>query len=237
MKRSSCFLLVGIFALLVLGISAQFIFQIGRAPSADRMPQNVLPNQILGVEVKDLDIGGNELLNAAIAEGLGFSDHRYKEYRTANQFFSIYLGYWQDRQRHFMDLGTHAPDNCWVSNGMKMQPKQPKTVFQIRSNSNNSKIITWPAETRTFEANGLYLYVVYWHILNKEPIDYTRYGTGKTMGYLLDNLSSYWRGTGEQYFIRVTSSLPIHDLQKEPSFQVVLESLALYTPIRDNSKD
>lgn len=227
MKPQPRLLLGSIVALLVLGIAAQFLFQLGRAPSAEILPADILPNQLAGVVVKDLDIGGTELLNAAIAEGLGFSDYRYKEYRRGNDYFTIYLGYWQARQRHFMDLGTHAPDNCWVSNGMTMLPKLPKHTFALGAEGS----AMWPAETRTFDNRGLKLHVVYWHLLNGKPIDYTRYGTGKTLGYLLDNISGYWRGTGEQYFIRIMSPMPIAELEQDAAFQRVLASLAKHAPL------
>ena len=55
------------------------------------------------------------------------------------------------------------------------------------------------------------------------------------MGYLLDNLSHYWRGTAEQYFLRISSDLPIAELEREPAFQIVLASLAKHIPLTPTS--
>lgn len=249
--RPTFWIFRGLLALLVAGLAAQFIFQIGRAPSPAILPAEVIPSALPGVEIKDLRVAETESVSQAVEEGLGFSDHRYREYRRGGLQFAIYLAYWQDRKRHFMDLGTHAPDNCWVSNGWKMDAKLPKRAFSVQARSPSSNgsggtplsaldsqpsAATWPAEDRVFHAGGNTIYVVYWHLLDGQPLDYTRYGTGKTVGYLMDNLNHYWRGTAEQYFLRISSNLPMDQLEKEPAFQAVLASLAAQLPLNDKSQ-
>jgi len=225
----------GLLVLLLLGLVAQFVFQFGRSPSADKLPIDIIPSVLTGVEVKDLEIAGTESVSKAIEEGLGFSDYRYREYRKGGVQFAVYLAYWQDRKRHFMDLSTHAPDHCWVSNGWAMEPKLPKRVFSLQSLATSSQQLgtrqTWPAEDRVFHAGGNTIYVVYWHLIDGQPLDYTRYGTGKTVGYLLDNISHYWRGTDEQYFLRISSNTPMAELEKNPAFQIVLASVAAHVPL------
>jgi hypothetical protein len=247
--RPTLWIFGSLLALLVAGFAAQFIFQIGRAPSADTLPAEVIPAALAGVDIKDLRVAETESVSKAVEEGLGFSDHRYREYRKGGVQFAVYLAYWQDRKRHFMDLGTHAPDNCWVSNGWKMDPKLPKRVFSVQrlatgiegratgdkqlttSNKELETSRTWPAEDRVFHAGGNTIYVVYWHLLDGKPLDYTRYGTGKTVGYLMDNVRHYWRGTAEQYFLRISSNLPMDQLAQDPAFQAVLASLAKHLPL------
>lgn len=241
MKPRRTFWIFGsLLALLVLGFASQFIFQIGRPPSADKLSTDVIPDVLQGVEIKDLEIAGTESVSKAVEEGLGFSDYRYREYRKDGMQFAVYLAYWQDRKRHYMDLGTHAPDNCWVSNGWTMEPKLPKRVFSVQSLATSSQQLgtrqTWPAEDRVFHSGGNTIYVVYWHLLDGQPLDYTRYGTGKTVGYLLDNISHYWRGTGEQYFLRISSNTPMAELEKVPAFQAVLASLAAHVPLGEKRK-
>jgi hypothetical protein len=260
MKPQRTFWIFGsLLALLVLGFAAQFIFQIGRAPSAAIMPADVIPATLAGVESRDLPVAETESVSKAVDEALGFSDYRYREYRKDGLQFAVYLAYWQDRKRHFMDLGTHAPDNCWVSNGWKMDPKLPKRAFALQTPVEGESLrlsqgsvnqgsdlqlelktstgvvatgaTTWPAEDRVFHAGGNTIYVAYWHLLDGKPLDYTRYGTGKTTGYLIDNLSHYWRGTAEQYFLRISSNLPMDQLEKTPAFQAVLASLAKHLPL------
>jgi hypothetical protein len=245
--------------LLAAGFAAQFIFQIGRPPSAATLPAEVIPAALPGVDIKDLRVAETESVSKAVEEGLGFSDHRYREYRKGGVQFAVYLAYWQDRKRHFMDLGTHAPDNCWVSNGWKMDPKLPKRVFSVQVASSSARsdaerggsalqlelktstgvvatgATTWPAEDRVFHAGGNTIYVVYWHLLDGKPLDYTRYGTGKTVGYLMDNVRHYWRGTAEQYFLRISSNLPMDQLAQDPAFQAVLASLAKHLPLAATS--
>ena len=239
--RRTFWIFCSLLVLLVLGLAAQFVFQIGRVPSAATLPTDVIPATLAGVEANDLSVAATESVSKAVEEGLGFSDYRYREYRKDGVQFAVYLAYWQDRKRHYMDLGTHAPDNCWVSNGWTMEPKLPKRVFSVQSLATSSQQLgtrqTWPAEDRVFHAGGNTIYVVYWHLLDGQPLDYTRYGTGKTVGYLLDNISHYWRGTGEQYFLRISSNTPMAELEKEPAFQTVLASLAIHVPLGEKRKN
>jgi hypothetical protein len=233
--RRTFWIFASLLALLVAGFAAQFVFQIGRAPSADTLPVDVVPAVLAGVVIKDLPVAETESVSKAVEEGLGFSDYRYREYRKGGVQFTVYLAYWQDRKRHFMDLGTHAPDNCWVSNGWTMEPKLPKRAFAVQKGAKDRDLgavrLTWPAENRVFQAGGNTIYVVYWHLLEGKPLDYTRYGTGKTVGYLMDNVGYYWRGTAEQYFLRISSNLPMEELEKQSAFQEVLASLAKATPL------
>ncbi len=72
---------------------------------------------------------------------------------------------------------------------------------------------------------------MHWHLLNGQPLDYTRYGTGKTTGYLLDNIHHYWRGTGEQYFLRISSNRPVGEWEADPTFQAILTALVAHMPL------
>ena len=246
MTRRALWLFGSLIGLLAVALAAQFVFTLGRPPSAAKMAPEVIPNTLLRVQTKDLEIAATESVSKAVEEGLGFSDYRYREYRHNGVTFTVYLAYWQDRKRHFMDLGTHAPDNCWVSNGWTKAPKLPKRAFQLAAS--DQRLVasdqplatshqplgarqTWPAEMRVFHANDTTIYVAYWHLLAGRPLDYTRYGTGKTVGYLLDNISRYWRGTAEQYFLRISSPLPMEKLEKDEVFQQVLTSLAKHMPL------
>jgi hypothetical protein len=241
-NRRAMWLMVGAVALLLAAMASQFLFQLGRSPSASTMPADVIPAVLPGVAIKDLLVAETESVSKAVAEGLGFSDYRYREYRKNGVLLTVYLAYWQDRKRHYMDLGTHAPDNCWVSNGWVMDPKLPKKPFALespalgasmpgKSSQEDAHRQTWPAESRVFHAGGNTFYVAYWHLLDGQPIDYSRYGTGKTMGYFLDNLGYYWRGTGEQYFLRIASNRPLQELERDSVFKTVLASLAQHLPL------
>lgn len=210
---------------LLSGIGAQFLFR-GSTDSPEVLPADVIPESLSGVTIKDLPLAETESVRSAIDSVLGFSDYRYREYRSDGVTFSIYLAYWQDGKRHFMDIGTHAPDNCWVTNGWAMEPKLPRHVFSLQDGQS-----LWPVESRVFHAQGSTIYAAYWHLLNGEPIDYTKYGVGKSMGFIMDNLKSYMHGSDEQYFLRVSSNIPLIDLERVEAFQAVLKSLVKYLPL------
>lgn len=211
--------------LLAFGVGAQFIF-LSSKESPEKLPDDILPQILPRVEVKDLPLAETESVQSAINEGLGFSDYRYREYRQDGITFSIYLAYWQNKKRHFLDIGTHAPDNCWVTNGWTMDPKLPRYVFTLQDGQG-----LWPVESRVFHAQGNTIYAAYWHLLDGEPIDYTKYKTGKSMSFIMDNLKNYMNGSAEQYFIRISSNIPLDQLEGNAAFQSILSSMAAQIPL------
>lgn len=158
-------------------------------------------------------------MNAAIEEGLGFDDYRYRRYQSTAGEFSVYLAYWSPRRRHFLDVSTHAPDNCWVTNGMTMSPEKRSVELQIPSATIRA------GNQRAFDAAGQQVNVIYWHLLGGRTVDYSRYGTGKTLGFIWDNRGLYSGGNQAQYFLRISSPQSFALLQAQLGFQAVLEAL------------
>ena len=204
--------------LVLAGLASVFLFRDAPLERAT-LPMDVFPAALTGWTVTDLDIGGTESMNAAIEEGLGFDDYRYRRYQSAAGEFSVYLAYWSPRRRHFLDVGTHAPDNCWVTNGMTMSPEKRSVELKIPSATIRA------GNQRSFEAAGQQVNVIYWHLLGGRAVEYARYGSGKTLGFIWDNRGLYWGGNQAQYFLRISSPQSFALLQTQPGFQAVLEAL------------
>jgi hypothetical protein len=224
---------------LLAGVSGQFWFRksAGDASSPGALEPNILPQVLPGFVVKDVAIAGTESVSKAVSEGLGFSDYRYREYRRGDRWFAVYLAHWLPRTRHFAEVGTHVPDNCWVTSGWKLEAKEPRKSFARRASAMaTADTRLWPAEARRFTANGESVEVVYWHLLGGRPLDYTRYGTGKTMEYFWDNRQAYLHGTDEQFFLRISTNVPWMEWEREAGFKNVLARLAAGIPLSPAGK-
>jgi hypothetical protein len=90
-------------------------------------------------------------------------------------------------------------------------------------------VVLKPAEWRRFEppSEGAPTYVLYWHLVDGRIYDY-----GKRFNAVPDPFL-WWKGavqqllfgSGEQYFIRVTSSEPPESLWNDRGFAGVMRSL------------
>lgn len=197
-----------------------------RAPiGVERLPSDAIPNSLPTTKVHDLQISATESVDNAIKEGLGFDDYRYREYTHGGKSFTVYLAYWRTNTRHFLDVATHAPDNCWVANGFTLLRKSKMAQLV----SDEQKL--WPAEYREFGIGGEKIHVIYWHLVDGEPLDYTSYRHGKTLGFLLDNSKMLLRGAKTQYFLRISSITPFSELTSDPAFKSVLAALASKLPL------
>jgi hypothetical protein len=218
-------------AILCVAVITQAILPLGAVASAAKLPESILSQDIAGATVRDLPLAQTELTREAVDTILGFSDYRYREFRSSEGDFSVYLVYWKSRSRHFTDVGMHAPDNCWVSNGFVMAPKLCNVNFSLPDGR-----VLWPAQARVFNANGQTISVIYWHLLAGETIDYKNYGNGRTFGFILDNLGHFWSGTKEQYFLRISSSLPLENWSENALYQKIMSELARSLPLQLKSQ-
>jgi len=89
-------------------------------------------------------------------------------------------------------------------------------------------ITTKPGQYREFEdTNGNTHYVMYWHLVGGEPYDYgERFNTKPhPLKWLRDSVKFAFRGSKEQWFIRIASPFPFEVLMEDPAFQEVLLKL------------
>jgi len=120
-------------------------------------------------------------------------------------------------------VASHTPDRCWTENGWRclaMRFQEPETL-------DGSALL--PAEWRIFEppSGGRPVYVLYWHLVGGRRYDY-----GRRFNAIPSPLL-WWKGavqqmllgSGEQYFIRITSNEPIEGLWSDRGFAEMLRGL------------
>jgi len=196
-------------------------------PGLDRLPDTLLLDPGgMGICV-ELPLGETERASASAQEILDFSDFRYVSYRdTTDLEFTVYLAYWKSRAAHFLEVATHAPDNCWVRNGMQLSGRLSESI------------LVWPGfeshagNLRIFQNSGQEINVIYWHFLAGETLSYLNYDEGKTFGFMADNFFAFRKGDGEQFFLRVASERTIEELSGSPLFRKLMEQLDQTVPLR-----
>ncbi|MEO6243800.1 MAG: exosortase-associated EpsI family protein [Opitutaceae bacterium] len=184
-----------------------------------------IPASLAGWTVRDEPLGPNESVRSAVERTLNYDDHVYRLYRRNGVTVGVYVAYWAPSRMPVQKVASHTPDRCWTENGW--------TCLESRFH----ETVTTPGTTlraaqwRLFRAPGAgeqREYVLYWHLVGPRLYDYgERFNASP-------GLLRWWReavayalaGSQEQYFIRLTSSLPFERLAGEPGWQELLGALA-----------
>jgi len=219
-------LLAPILLLLALAVGVQTFFHGAGRGGAGKLPEDLLPSSFAGWKVENLSYADSPTTAASIEEHIGYDDYVYRRFSRGDIEIVVDLTHWGPRRRHFLDVSTHAPDNCWITAGLRLVKKNPPLVLRLADGRELK-----PAESRVFTNIGRNFYVVYWHLLGNERIDYTRYGTGKTLGFIWDNVRFYWRGSGGQFFLNINSNVPLERIENEPLMREILLRLANFLPL------
>lgn len=176
---------------------------------------------VAGVE---LPLGQTEVGVRSVWNTLRCDDVFYREYRFSGGALRVYVAYWAPNKIATQLVASHTPDWCWSATGWTCAEMRFGEVPHL-----GVKVL--PAEWRVFcppDGSQPRQYVLYWHLVGGRLYDY-----GKSFNFLL-NPFKWWRdfilytavGNGEQYFIRLSSDVPIESLASNPAFRTVIEDLA-----------
>lgn len=183
--------------------------------SADLISE--LPRVTIGWALIDQPIATTPEMQKSVNEMLNYDEAVFRTYSKSGVSFSVYAAYWSPGKFHPRLISIHTPDVCWLSNGMTMPVADSNRELVI----NGRKFLH--GQYREFVAPlGNRSYVIYWHILNGKLSGYAEGDNSKSQ----DFFASMWRdireGIGEQYFIRISSPIPLGDLLRDPFFVEVL---------------
>ncbi|MCR6656828.1 MAG: EpsI family protein [Opitutus sp.] len=183
-----------------------------------------IPAALDGWTVREEALGPNESVRSVVEKTLNYDDYVFRTYRRGATEFAVYIAYWSAGRMPMEKVASHTPDRCWSENGWTCTQMRFPEVWEAADGKLK------PAYWRTFVPPGAsaQTHVVYWHLVNGEPYDY---GTGfnrraSPLKWWRDTLHYAWKGSGEQFFIRVTSNRPFEEVRREPGFAEVLNDLA-----------
>lgn len=183
----------------------------------------VIPAAPAGWTSREVPLGPNEFMANEVEKVLNYDDVLNREYSRGGESFGVYVAYWGPGKMPTRLVASHTPDRCWTENGwhcLDMKFKQPES-FEGGA--------LQPAEWRLFEppAGGQSVYVLYWHLVEGRIYDYgNRFNSiPDARLWWEDAVQQALHGSREQYFIRLTSSIPLEALWNDPGFADVIRGL------------
>lgn len=211
----------GLCAVLVIAVGFNVFMRIGaerKILHADLLDK--LPVVYPGWKVAELKIAETERMQKAVDEQLNFDQALYREYSSGGKTLSVYAAYWRPYKFNPRLISIHTPDVCWVVNGWKM--KDPDYAYSIAMGAGPA----WPAQRRVFEAGGLDVNVVYWHIQDGRLSGFAEGPNSASQSFFRNLWKDLVNGTGEQFFIRISSPQPWSEWAGDPLFMDILNTFS-----------
>lgn len=173
-------------------------------------------------EMQDMDIASTEEMKRAVNELLNYDRAIFREYRNGARSFSLYVAHWQPRKFHPRLISIHTPDVCWVGNGWTMEKADYTYAWNLADGP------AWPAQYREFTVGGKRTYVLYWHIMNGKLSGYASGPSSANQNFFARPWQDIVEGTGEQFFIRVSSEQPWDTWRQDEFFR---STLSAFSPV------
>jgi len=179
-----------------------------------------LPKEVSGWEMKDMPIASTPEMQKAVDEMLNYDEAVFREYRKNGKTLTVYAVYWRPFRFHPRLISIHTPDVCWAGNGWTM--KSANYHYGVSLSGGRA----WHAQQRVFEAGGLPMKVIYWHVLDGKLSGYAE-GPASTSRSFFDSLKNDLKhGAGEQFFIRISTPQPWSSWVDDPLYLQVLDTFS-----------
>ncbi len=213
-------LLLGIAILLVaLGLRAYFAFVPPPEATLNQALAEVIPSELSGWQIKDMDMAESPESSVRIANFLNFDDAIFRLFEKDDTFVGLYIAYWSPGKTSYRWAGAHTPDTCWVLNGWTRTERQYSIPFK------HEEVQFEPAEFGVYEKNGSAQNVYFWHLVGGKAFGYMQEGAPNIFGALVDIQHHGLDLRQEQFFIRLSSNKSLEELKKLPAFNQILDSL------------
>jgi hypothetical protein len=214
-------LLIFAAAALLAGLSLRAYFAVIPPPEATlhEMLANIVPSELNGWTIKDLDMAESPESSARISDFLNFDDALFRVFQKDDIFIGLYIAYWTPGKASYRWAGAHTPDTCWVVNGWTREEREYSIPFTY------NKIHLEPVEFGVYSKDGSSQNVYFWHLVGGEPFSYNQTGTPNILGALLDVKEYGLNLREEQFFIRLSSNKTLEELKRVGGFEAIVQSL------------
>lgn len=175
---------------------------------------------------EDLPISESERVVRISEETLGFESFLYRLYRKDEITVFLWLAYWKPGQKDIRAVHWHSPDICWRTSGWASLHSEDDYYFDSEDRDR-----VHGGNYRIMEKDGEKAHILFWHLVGKNKFEVQ--AGYKTLFEIPETL--YRAGfmmQGEQYFIRISSNYPLKDLERDPGFQMILDSVFKFNIIR-----
>jgi len=221
MNKGKSPLILSVAAILLIAIFVQFY---SRASVQRLIRHNTLlqslPMRAAGYAIRDIPISSSDEMKKAVGEMLNYSDAVFREYRGAEKSISVYAAYWEPKKFNPRLIADHTPDICWVSNGWMMEKADYNYSVPLRGSS------LLPAQYRELSANGITTYVLYWHVVDGKLSGYASGPSSRSNSFIANFMTDIKAGSGEQFFIRISSQNPWADWSSDALFNEILTTFS-----------
>jgi hypothetical protein len=217
-------LVIGLTALLGVGVGLQLVFSLREEPRAEprlRLAE-LIAKSASDWAVTDEPIGMTEAVSEAALKTLNLDDFVYRRYRRGGVSFTVYAAYWAAGKMPTRLVASHTPDRCWTENGMRCVDLKFKQTYEVKGRP------LLPADWRVFVSGEARTQVVYWHLVEGKLYDYgDRFNAvPHPLLWWKDTLEQATYGSREQLFVRVAAEVPLEQIWSDSGFQDVMESVA-----------
>lgn len=132
---------------------------------------------------------------------------------------TLYIAYWPAGSVPVSQVASHTPDACWPGSGWT-----PKLVPERHRDLRLGDHVIPRTEYRQFtSASNRVEHVWFWHVYDGAVISFR---DPYSVPALVNNALRYgFRREGEQYFIRLSSNRPWHELADEPLVRQIFRNL------------
>lgn len=132
---------------------------------------------------------------------------------------SLYIAYWPAGAVPVSQVSSHTPDACWPGSGWT-----PKLIPERERDLRLGDHLIPRTEYRQFTtASNRVEHVWFWHVYDGAPISFR---DPYSVPALVENALRYgFRREGEQYFVRLSSNRPWHELMDEPLVRQIFRNL------------
>lgn len=184
-----------------------------------------VPTELPGWKGRDEPLGATEAVLNAVERILNYDDVVNRVYERGAVRLGIYVAYWAPGRMPIQKVASHTPDRCWTENGWRCLD------MRFAERVGTETVALDAAQWRVFEppgAVGHREYVLYWHLVGGQLYDYgERFNAAPhPMQWWRDTVKYAFSGSDAQYFIRVTSNRDFRELEGDPGWKQLLESVA-----------
>ncbi len=190
-------------------------------PSFHGKLADILPPAPEGWTIKTKEIADTPEMKEAVGAILNYDDGIFVDYTNGRDRLSVYIAYWTPGKMSHRLVAGHTPDVCWVGNGWKKESSETVTGL-----SADGKPLQ-PAEGRLFTIQGNPEYVWFWHVVGRDVKSYATGFNPPWYAAITDIIDKGLNQREEQFFIRLSSHMPLDSAVLQPVLQSVLAELPL----------
>ena len=183
----------------------------------------LVPADLPGWEVINLDLGPTESVTARSHQLLNLDDFVHRQYRRGDRVFTVYVAYWEPGKMPVRLVNQHTPDRCWTEAGWVCADRE----WNVERSAMGRPL--QPGQWGLFELGDVKNYTYFWHIVGGVAHWYggERLNTKSSLTTVWEDIRKFGLNVHrEQFFVRVTSPQPMDALWEQDGFNQIMAELA-----------